>query len=104
MDILHPHVQLSHVCPNCFVVLLCSHTVDMDIRVTTIYLPYQDLGKNRCLWIYKTDIRKEIFHNIAIYDQQDHLKIQPKSTKIAYLGAIFTFYHIKLLKSLTANL
>ena len=70
---------------------------NMDIRVTTIYLPYQDLGKNRCLLIYKTDVRKEIFHNIAIYDQQDHLKIWPKSTKIAYLGEIFTFFRIKVL-------
>ena len=46
--------------------------------------------------MYKTDVRKEIFHNIAIYDQQDHLKIWPKSTKIAYLGEIFTSFRIKV--------
>ena len=76
----------------------------MSIRVTTIYLPYQDLGKNRCLLIYKTDVRKEIFHNIAIYDQQDHLKIWPKSTKIAYLGEIFTFFLHKSIKLCKTNI
>ena len=62
-----------------------STTYGWYIRAFTISLPYQDLGKNRYLLMYKTDFLKENFQNTAIYDQQDHLKIWPKYAKIANL-------------------
>ena len=43
-------------------------------------LPHQDLGRIGSLLMYKTVVRKGIFQNFEVYDQQEHVKIRQKIT------------------------
>ena len=48
-------------------------------------LPHQDLGRIGSLLMYKTVVRKGIFQNFEVYDQQENLKIGQKITSFVIL-------------------
>ena len=54
-------------------------------RALIMKLPHQDLGRNGFLLMYKTKVRKGIFQNFEVYDQQENLKIGQKITSFVIL-------------------
>ena len=63
-------------------------------RALTLNPPHQSLELFWFLFMYKTKVRKDIFHNFAIYDLHEHSKICQKITKIMYFGGFLNFFLI----------